>query len=78
MKYKIKKPTDDKLRKQINIANAGFFLFYILSWICIIFGEVTETMFGYAMGIFFIVLFALAIISQKLDKIRLEIRELKR
>lgn len=76
---KIKKPTDDELRRQINISKKSMLICYIISWVGIFVGVETGKMVAYAISIIFYIIFlGCVFVSQKFDKIRLEIRELKR
>ncbi len=76
---KIEKPTDDKLRKQIKGSYRSYDLFWCSGLtigliLILLFGELIH---GLMMGFIMFIMAAQHSTSQKLDKIRLELRGLK-
>ncbi len=71
----LEKPTDNELREQIISSRGGSFIFLILGLMISLIVVTFNLNLGFLILSFFIMSSYVLMLSQKLDKIRLEIRE---
>ena len=74
----LEKPTDNELREQIISSRGWSFIFLILGLMISLIVVTFNLNLGFLILSFFIMSSYVLVLSQKLDKIRLEIRENKR
>lgn len=82
MKWGLKKPTDKQLREQIADTRVSMYIYLVLFGVSLFFGAVfwptvTSVFLLYFAKVWLIIV-CVMLVSQKQDKIRLEIRELKK